>query len=143
MSPESVKYIAIHCSATPPTADIDWRTIDRWHREKGWLRIGYHYVIKRDGTIQPTSRRVTQAGAHVEGFNNVSLGICLIGGVDAKGKAENNFTEDQMQALAKLIITLRQTGYANATVQGHRDFPDVKKDCPSFDVREWLKQNQL
>jgi len=143
MTPQDVKYIAVHCSATKASQDIDWRVIDGWHRMKGWLRIGYHYVIKRDGTVQPTSRKLDQAGAHVEGYNNQSLGICLVGGLDEDMKPENNFTEDQMQSLALLLLELRASGYGAAVIQGHRDFPSVKKDCPCFDVKPWVKQMNI
>lgn len=139
MTPQDVKYIAVHCADTYARMDIDWREIDRWHRKKGWTMIGYHYVIKRDGTIEETSRKLNMQGAHVEGYNHCSIGICLVGGKADDGGAEDNFTEDQKQSLAQLILELRQGGYAAATVQGHRDFPKVTKLCPSFDVRAWMQ----
>jgi N-acetylmuramoyl-L-alanine amidase len=149
VTPQEVRYIVVHCSATRPSQDIDWHTIDAWHRAKGWLCIGYHHVIKRDGTIETTPRVVNtdgpgsptyNAGAHVEGYNHCSIGICLVGGVAEKDvdKAEDNFTEDQKQSLAQKILELRIL-FPAAVVQGHRDFPDVKKDCPSFAVKDWLK----
>ena len=100
--------------------------------------IGYHKVIRRDGTIE-AGRHLNMAGAHVEGYNGQSIGICLVGGIKKDGTPENNFTEDQMQSLAQVILELRQDGYAHAIVQGHRDFPNVAKACPSFDVRAWMK----
>lgn len=142
MRQEDVKFIAVHCSATRPTQDIGKADIDRWHRKNGWLMIGYHFVIKRDGTIEK-GRPLNMAGAHVEGYNGKSIGICMAGGIDKNGKPENNFTEDQFQALALLILELRAQGYDRADVRGHRDFPGVKKDCPCFDVREWMKANGL
>ena len=87
-------YIIIHCSATPPNMDVNAKEIDRWHRQKGWLGIGYHYVIKRDGTRE-VGRKLSEAGAHCIAYNHKSVGICLVGGVDvAGGKAENNFTPE-------------------------------------------------
>lgn len=138
MKPSDIQYIAVHCSATPAKMDIGVPEIRRWHKQKGWLDIGYHFVIRRDGTLEG-GRPENQQGAHVEGYNHCSIGVCLVGGLAKDAKtAENNFTEDQMQELAALLLELRQR-YPNAVVQGHRDFLDVHKDCPSFDVRAWMK----
>lgn len=136
-------YIAIHCSATRPKQNISAADIDKWHRAKGWACIGYHYVIKRDGTVEQ-GRDDSVIGAHVENWNSVSLGICMIGGVDADDIkiAENNFTPEQFSSLKKLLQSLL-IKYPDATIQGHRDFPKVAKACPSFDVAEWLKANEL
>lgn len=131
-------FIAVHCAATPPTADIGRADIDRWHRAKGWLMIGYHFVIRRNGTVE-IGRPVDAVGAHVENYNSISVGICLVGGVDAKGKSEDNFTSTQYETLAKLVRELKAK-YPNAKVQGHRDFPKVAKDCPCFDVQTWINE---
>lgn len=132
-----VKYIAVHCAATKASQDIGVTEIDRWHRAKGWIMVGYHFVIRRDGSVE-TGRKLDMPGAHVNGFNSVSLGICLVGGLDEEGKPENNFTKAQLAALATLLASLA-IDFPAASVQGHRDFPGVKKDCPCFDVRSWLK----
>lgn len=136
-------FIAIHCSATGPKQNIGAADIDKWHRGKGWACIGYHYVIKRDGTIEQ-GRDEKVIGAHVENWNAVSLGICMVGGVSADDikKAENNFTEAQFASLKKLLVDLK-TRYPKAKIQGHKDFPKVAKACPSFDVAAWLKANGL
>ena len=138
LDPQAVQYIAVHCSATQPTQDIGVKEIDRMHRQRGFLKIGYHFVIRRNGVIEK-GREVTEIGAHVEGFNSKSIGVCLVGGINKSGKAEDNFTLDQYAALAQLIQDLRKA-FPKATVQGHRDFPNVKKDCPCFDVKTWLKE---
>lgn len=132
-------FIAIHCSATTDNQDFSAADIDKWHRKKGWACIGYHYVIKRDGTIEQ-GRKESQVGAHVANWNEVSLGICMVGGVDADNinRAENNFTPEQFESLKLLLEDLRKK-YPNAKIQGHRDFPNVAKACPSFDVKDWLK----
>ena len=116
--------------------DIGAADIRRWHRAKGWLDIGYHFVIRRDGTVE-TGRNIATPGAHVAGFNSCSIGICMVGGQGERGNPENNFTEAQFRALYHQLQLL-QAKFPNAAVQGHRDFPKVAKDCPSFDVREWL-----
>jgi N-acetylmuramoyl-L-alanine amidase len=80
-------------------------------------------------------------GAHVEGWNEFSVGVCMVGGVDANDitKAVNNFTPEQFESLNTLLTELKQA-YPNATIQGHRDFPKVSKACPSFDVKGWLEK---
>lgn len=136
-------YIAIHCSATSEKQNFGAADIDKWHRSKGWACIGYHYVIKRDGTIEE-GRKESQIGAHVADWNSVSLGICLIGGVDADDvtKAEDNFTTAQYASLITLLKKLK-VKYPKAKVQGHRDFPNVHKACPCFDVAEFLKEHDV
>ena len=145
-----VKFIAVHCSATRPTALMGVRDIHRMHVDRGFACIGYHYVIKRDGTIE-RGRPEDKMGAHVEGHNRDSLGICMIGGIDADGKAKNNFTQDQFDALKNLLLSLHAK-YPKTVIQGHRDFfgdtnkdgkidsRDWLKECPCFDVKSWWAQ---
>lgn len=136
-------FICVHCSATTDKQNIGAADIDKWHRKQGWACIGYHYVIRRDGTVE-TGREESVVGAHVANHNSNSIGICMVGGVDANdiNKAVNNFTEAQFKSLKQLLIDLR-VRYPKAKIQGHRDFPNVKKACPSFDVAAWLKSVQL
>ena len=136
-------YIVVHCSATGPKQNIGAAEIDKWHRSKGWACIGYHFVIKRDGTVED-GRDQEVIGAHVENHNFNSVGICMIGGVDANDitKAANNFTPAQFERLKSLLTALKQD-YPKAKIQGHRDFPGVKKACPSFSVADWLKANEM
>jgi N-acetylmuramoyl-L-alanine amidase len=135
LTPAAVKFLAVHCSASKPDQKVDASTIARWHRERGFLKIGYHFVILTDGTVQK-GRDITEVGAHVQGFNSQSLGICLVGGLDKNGKSADTYTVAQKTTLAALVKELLQT-FPNAVVQGHRDFPNVKKDCPCFDVKQW------
>ena len=130
-------FIAVHCSATRSSMDIGAKEITQWHKAKGWATIGYHYVIRRNGTLE-TGRRENEVGAHVEGFNHNSIGVCLVGGVHEHDLVpENNFTPEQMNCL-KTLLGFLKTKYPKAVVQGHRDFPEVKKACPSFEVKPWL-----
>jgi N-acetylmuramoyl-L-alanine amidase len=133
-------YIVIHCSATTANQDVGVREIDLWHRKRSFLCIGYHKVIRRNGTIED-GRDLDVIGAHVEGHNHNSIGICMAGGVDANdiAKAENNFTPEQWTSLESLVRELRVL-YPTAEVLGHRDFPNVQKACPSFDAREWARE---
>lgn len=138
----TIKQLILHCAATPPSADIGRKEIDRWHRQRGFLCIGYHYVIRRDGSIEE-GRPEDTAGAHAEGHNRYSIGVCLVGGVAADAKTpEDNFTDAQWAALRGLLAGLRSR-YPTAEILGHRDLPKVAKACPSFDVKAWLAANNL
>lgn len=139
----STKYVVVHCSATPANMPVNAALIDKWHRQRGWLKIGYHFVIKRDGSIEE-GRKVDEIGAHVEGFNSQSVGVCMAGGcVNVNGKLlpENNFTPEQFDSLKMLLVHLKAT-YKGAKIVGHKEL-DNKKDCPSFDVQQWLIQEKV
>lgn len=140
---EKTDYLVVHCSATTDKMDIGAADIDKWHRAQGWACIGYHYVIRRNGLVE-TGRDESVVGAHVQGHNENSIGICMVGGVDANdvNKAINNFTPAQFAALKQLLLQLRKK-YPKAVIQGHRDFPNVHKACPSFDVKGWVKTSGL
>ncbi|QGZ13247.1 endolysin [Vibrio phage NF] len=146
------KYITVHCSATTPSPAIDVQTIRRWHTSKGWSDIGYHFVIKTDGKVQP-GRPLTRNGAGVKGHNKDNIHICLIGGVDINGKSMDNFTDLQWDALRLLITELcGNYGIKESNIKGHRDWfgdsngdgvidrRDWFKDCPCFDVQDKLKE---
>jgi len=135
----TVKYIAVHCSATQAKSDIGKKEIDVWHRKRKMFSIGYHYVIRRNGEIEEGRERTTM-GAHVRGFNHNSIGICMIGGVDSKGKPENNYEPVQFVALKQLLNFLK-TENPDAEILGHKDFPGVAKACPCFEVKEWVDKN--
>jgi hypothetical protein len=136
MNRTETDYLVVHCSATPPSMDIGAEKIDEWHKERGWDGIGYHFVIRRDGLVE-LGRPLEAVGAHVRGYNYLSVGICMIGGVNESGESEDNFLPAQSNALLMTLTFLRQI-YPTAEIRGHRDFPEVDKDCPSFDVQEWI-----
>lgn len=131
-------FIAVHCSATSSTMDIGEEEIRRWHQDKGWLDVGYNIVIRRSGVVE-IGRPLDYQGAHVAGYNHITLGICVVGGTDYTGRSEDNFTDEQRESLLTTLKFCKL--YApDAKIQGHRDFPNVAKDCPSFDVRRWLEE---
>lgn len=142
-----VNRLVVHCSATRATADVGVADIRLWHKRQGWRDVGYHYVIRRNGTVEK-GRHDNEPGAHAAGFNGDSIAICMVGGVGADGKGENNFNYQQFDALRSLLNTLRLR-FPAAEILGHRDLsPDRNKDgkvtknewlkeCPSFSVRDW------
>lgn len=131
-----VDTIIIHCADTPPTMDIGVEEIREWHvKDNGWSDIGYHYVIRRDGTIE-TGRDLNIAGSHCYGYNKSSIGICLVGGRKKEGE-EELFTAEQYDSLESLLINLKAFVSVKVDIKGHRDFNSAKS-CPNFDVAEWL-----
>ncbi len=135
-----INLLVVHCSATVPEQNIGIAEIRQWHEQRGWNDIGYHYVIRRDGT-QETGRPLERAGAHAKGHNAFSIGICLVGGVDAGNHPQNNFTPTQFASLRRLLLHLQQR-FPESRICGHRDLPKVRKACPSFDVTSWWTRNR-
>ncbi len=125
-----IDMFIIHCSATGPSQRCTVQDIDRWHRQRGFAGIGYHYVIYRDGTIVK-GRPDDVVGAHCKGHNSHSIGICYVGGLDADGRPSDTRTPEQKTAMSKLIIDLKKR-YPGALVRSHRDF--AAKECPCFDA---------
>lgn len=153
LNKDAVRFLAVHCSATPPTADVGVDQIRQWHKAQGWEDVGYHFVIRRDGTVE-AGRALDFQGSHVANHNHEAIGICLVGGVrrdpDADGKddvdgprwdlnPDANFTAAQYESLESILVLMLQR-FPKAAVVGHRDFPGVKKACPSFDVKAWWAQ---
>ena len=128
----TIKYIVIHCADTYPEMDIGVTEIDRWHKQRGWKGVGYHYVIRRNGIIE-VGRTETKTGAHVAGYNLNSIGICYAGGKGKNGKPEDNRTEAQKISLINLVTDLK-IRYPEAKVVGHHDL-NPAKSCPCFDMQ--------
>lgn len=127
----SINEIIVHCSATPEGKDFTVADIDRWHRARGFDGIGYHYVVRLDGTVQ-AGRAIERAGAHCLRHNAHSIGVCYIGGVAKDGRTpKDTRTDKQRKALVRLLTKLRQQ-FPTARIHGHRDF--AAKACPSFDA---------
>ena len=138
-----VTTIVIHYSATA----IDGRPItaaeiDTWHRQRGFAEIGYHYFIRRDGTVE-TGRDVSEpglfeTGAHSQGENGASIGICYEGGVTQANpnKGFDTRTPERTAAMIRLIRELL-VRFPDAEVEGHRDMPGAATQCPGFDGAAW------
>lgn len=155
LQPPSITRLILHCSASPNGRDDRAADIDRWHRERGFRRdpaliqhdnptlrhIGYHYVIDVSGVVE-TGRSEREVGAHCQGYNAGSLGICLIG--------TDRYTAAQWQSLRDMLLgsrdrpdkpapagLLARHGLQPAAVHGHREF-NPHKTCPGFDVRAFV-----
>lgn len=131
-----IKYLTIHCAATPEGRDVSPATIAQWDKAK-FGQESYHWIITLDGAMHRRLRD-NERGAHTGGKNMHNIGICYVGGMDKlMHRARDTRTEAQKKALTTLIRTY-QARYPGIKVLGHRDWPGVKKDCPSFDVEEWM-----
>jgi len=136
MDPAKTRFLTIHCAATPEGRDVKAATISQWDIAK-FGQISYHHVVELDGSDVVTLRD-SQRGAHVGGANTGNIGICYVGGMDAKmAKPKDTRTPAQRVTLLRLVREYRRK-YPGIVVRGHRDWPKVAKACPSFDVVSWL-----
>jgi N-acetylmuramoyl-L-alanine amidase len=132
-----ISKIIIHCSATVEGQDFNIDNIDRWHKARGWSSVGYHYVIRLDGTLEK-GRKLKDIGAHAKYHNRESIGICYIGGLDEQKQPKDTRTPEQDITLVNLLTYLRGR-FPDAKIIGHNEVS--AKACPSFDVQEaygWL-----
>ena len=123
-----ISLIVIHCSAVTPDQESSAAQIDTWHRKRGWkFGIGYHYVIRRNGEIEP-GRPEWMVGAHCQNHNQHSIGVCYEGGLDIRGQPDDTRTEAQKATLRRLLEDLHRR-YPHALIVGHHDL-NPHKDCP-------------
>lgn len=135
-SSRRINEIIVHCSATREGRDYTVADITKWHKQRGFNDIGYHYVIYRDGSIH-NGRDVNLVGAHCTNHNAHSIGVCYIGGCKTDGTSpKDTRTDAQKVALLSLLKDLRKK-YPYAKIHGHRDF--ANKACPSFDATKEYK----
>lgn len=132
----TIDKIIIHCSATPEGRDVTVEEIRRWHVQRGFSDIGYHYVIMADGSVCE-GRPLEQAGAHCRGQNAHSIGICYVGGCDRNKRPKDTRTAAQRNTMTELVRRLKRR-FPNVAVYGHNEFSN--KACPCFDVKQWTKE---
>ena len=139
----TITLIIIHCSAVRPDQQSSAAQIDSWHRDRGFkFGIGYHYVIRRDGTIEP-GRPEWMIGAHCQNHNKYSIGVCYEGGLDIRGQPADTRTEAQKQTMRRLLEELHER-YPRAVIVGHHDLNPHKaaikreqnQTCLDFAERE-------
>jgi len=132
----AIKYIVVHCTATKQYATIE-AIRKYWKINLAWKSPGYHIIVKPNGDLERLASDETICNG-VKGYNSNSIHVSYIGGVDDNGKAIDNRTDAQKKALLQTICGLKAK-YPNAIIQGHRDFPNVAKDCPSFNAKDEYK----
>jgi N-acetylmuramoyl-L-alanine amidase len=126
------KKVIMHCAATPDSNEpgarwyeLDIEEVRRWHvKGRGWKDVGYHYFIKRDGTIQP-GRPVGSRGAHTKG-RNYDIGVCYAGTSEP--------TDAQKISMRALCRQFREEhGISPLDWHCHHEYAD--KDCPGFSLK--------
>lgn len=150
-----INMIVIHCTASLNGKSVSLDTVREWHKQRGFDDIGYHYLIDVDGKVGH-GRPLEKMGAHAKGSNAHSIGICLVGGIEAKKPGEKKakeigrFTKAQWESLRGLVDDLEFL-YPGSVIVGHRDLsPDLDGDgivepeewiktCPGFDVSQWRR----
>lgn len=134
-----INEIILHCSATPEGKDFKAKDIRKWHKDKGWQDIGYHFVVDLDGTIEP-GRDIDKVGAHCLNHNASSVGVCYIGGCDKQMNAKDTRTQAQKDALLDLVFLLMQQYHLNINqVHCHNEY-ELKKACPSFAISQFREE---
>lgn len=131
-----IKFLTIHCAATPEGRDVTPASIEQWDIDK-FGQKSYHWIIKLDG-FKHRSLRDNQRGAHVGKNNTGNIGVCYVGGCDKKMNAKDTRTDAQKVALEQLIREYVAL-YPGIIIRGHNEWPGVAKACPSFSVKAWLK----
>ena len=127
----TITLIIIHCSATCEDRPFTEQALEAAHRQRGFDGTGYHFYIRRDGTLHHP-RLLGEVGAHAKGFNRCSIGICYEGGLDPQGQPADTRTPQQLQRLRDLLSILKRL-YPHALIVGHRDL-NPHKACPCFDA---------
>ena len=117
--PREIKLLVIHCSATRCNVRFSVEQLRECHLQRGFLDIGYHFYITRDGVLHHC-RPISEMGAHVRGFNRHSIGICYEGGLNEDGKPADTRTAAQRFALIDLLTILRH------------QYPDIISLVPRF-----------
>lgn len=125
-----IDEIIVHCTATKAGKHFDVNDVRRWHLQRNFRDIGYHFLVLLDGTVQQ-GRPVAEVGAHCTRHNTCSIGVCYVGGIAASGRPADTRTPQQRQALRNLLTDLKQQ-FPKAVIHGHRDF--ANKACPCFNA---------
>lgn len=131
-----IKFIAVHCTATPQTTTIS-SIQNYWRNNFGWKMPGYHFIILPNGDVVQLLP-VEQVSNGVKNYNSEIINVAYLGGIDAKGAPMDNRTPKQKESLLKLLKELKKK-FPIAVIQGHRDFPNVAKACPSFNAKNEYK----
>ena len=128
----NIDTIIIHCTATKAGEDWDIDDVRRWHvAGNGWSDVGYHALIRLDGTIE-YGRPIARQGAGVKGHNKNSLHVVYVGGLNADGKPQDTMTAAQVRSLYAYVHGV-VTVLGAMELIGHNDLTD-EKACPSFKV---------
>lgn len=147
-----MKYLVLHCTATPEGREVTSGEIRHWHTDpvkkggRGWKQVGYTDMIHLDGRVERLVRNNEDAEVDpwevtngAKGYNTVSRHVVYVGGVSKDGKtAKDTRTEAQLKAMTAYVRDFHER-FPQIRIVGHGELPGVKKACPSFDVAAWLR----
>jgi N-acetylmuramoyl-L-alanine amidase len=126
-----INLIVTHCSDSNHDEHDDISIIKQWHLARNFNDVGYHYFIKKDGTVQK-GREEDVIGAHVKDHNAHSIGICLSG--------RDDFQDEQFESLKKLLsVLIKKYNLHWSDVVGHRELTK-NKTCPNFDIHSFTSK---
>lgn len=144
-----LKYLVIHCTATPEGREVSSDDIRAWHTGpvskggRGWKQVGYTDMFHLDGKTERLVRNNEDVvvdpweitnGAN--GYNSISRHIVYVGGVAADGRtAKDTRTSQQLKAMEVYVKDFHRL-FPKVKIIGHNEI--AAKDCPSFDVQAWL-----
>lgn len=133
----AINEIIVHCTATPEGREVTVSDINRWHQERGYDGIGYHFVVDLDGNIHQ-GRVIERVGAHCKGHNAHSIGVCYVGGLASDGKTPKDTRTIAQRAALEAVLRQLKGQFPKAKIYGHRDF--ANKACPCFDAQTEYKE---
>lgn len=136
-----IKFLTIHCAATPEGRANTAADVTRWDIDT-YGQPSYHWVIELAGRTVRTLDD-DQVGAHVGRNNTGNIGVCYVGGLTKDLKAPKDTRTPAQKVALRDLVSAYKRKYPGLVVRGHRDWPGVRKDCPSFDVSAWLKAEGL
>lgn len=148
---QKLKYLVLHCTATPEGREVSSSDIRHWHTDpvskggRGWKQVGYTDMIHLDGKVERLVKNNEDANVDpweitngVAGKNSVSRHVVYVGGVGKDGKtAKDTRTPQQLKALEEYVKDFHKR-FPSVRIVGHNEL--AARDCPSFDVKKWLKQ---
>lgn len=146
-----LKYLVIHCTATPEGCEVTAADIRRWHTSpvseggRGWKQPGYTDIIHLDGTVERIVDNNEDANVDpweitngAKGYNAVSRHVAYAGGCARDGKTpKDTRTAAQLKAMEVYVKDFHER-FPDVRIIGHNEV--AAKACPSFDVQKWLKQ---
>lgn len=146
-----LKYLAVHCTATPEGREVSGDEIRHWHTDppskggRGWKQVGYTDMVHLDGKIERLVDNNEDSNVDpweitngVAGKNSVSRHIVYVGGVERDGKTpKDTRTPQQLKAMEEYVKDFHRR-FPSVRIVGHNEL--AAKACPSFNVQEWLRQ---
>ena len=147
-----IKYLIIHCTATPAGREVSSAELRRWHTApvsaggRGWKQVGYTDMIHLDGTVERLVDNNEDANVDpwevtngAKGYNSVSRHVVYVGGVDANDVRESRDTRTaaQKESLKRYVLDFHRR-HPKVVILGHNQV--APKACPGFDVPSWLKE---